>query len=88
MLTLVSGVLSIWRRVLSMHYTLKQGYIRKLKLHVREKIKILDEAEINLSTVDKSGNLLARKVSKNAQVVRRHRAVYEGTARKKVVAKS
>lgn len=71
-----------------MRYTLKQGYIRKLKLFVREKIKILDEAEINLKTVDRSGNLLPRKVNKNAHIVKRHRAIYEGNARKKVIQKS
>ena len=52
MLTLISAVAGTWRRLLSMKYTLKQGYIRKMKLFVREKIKILDEAEINLETVD------------------------------------
>lgn len=59
-LTVISAVTGSWRRLLSMRYTLKQGYVRKLKLFVREKIKILDEAEINLETVDKSGMLHPR----------------------------
>lgn len=71
-----------------MRYTLKQGYIRKIKLWVREKIKIIDEAEINLAMVDRSGNLHPRKVSRNAHIIKRHRAIYEGNARKKVIAKS
>jgi len=44
----LSAVVGVWRRLLCMKYTLKQGYIRKMKLWVREKIKIVDEAEINL----------------------------------------
>ena len=47
-----------------MKYTLIQGYNRKMKLYVREKVKIIDDAEIDLNTVDKSGNLLPRKVNK------------------------
>lgn len=68
-----------------MKYTLIQGYNRKMKLYVREKVKIIDDAEIDLNTVDKSGNLLPRKVNKNAHVVRRYRAVHEGHARKAVI---
>ena len=49
-----------------MRYNLKQGYSRKLKLFVREKIKMIDEAEINLTTVDRNGTLLPRLVNKNA----------------------
>jgi hypothetical protein len=71
-----------------MRYTLKQGYIRKLKLFVREKIKILDEAEINLETVDKSGMLHPRKVNRNAHIVKRHRAYHEATSRKNITQKS
>ena len=59
-----------------------------MKLWVREKIQIIDEAEINLETVDRSGNLLPRKVNRNACIVKRHRAIYEGMARKKVIQKS
>jgi hypothetical protein len=71
-----------------MKFTLKQGYLRKLKLYVREKIKILDEAEINLETVDHSGMLHPRKINRNAQIVKRHRAIHEGNARKNIVKKS
>ncbi len=71
-----------------MKYTLKMGYIRKLKLFVREKIKILDEAEINLETVDHSGMLHPRKINRNAQIVKRHRAIHEGNVRKNVIKKS
>ena len=67
---------------------MKQGYIRKLKLFVREKIKILDEAEINLETVDKSGMLHPRKVNRNSQIVKRHRAYHEATQRKNITKKS
>ena len=81
-LTVVSAVVGVWRRILSMKYTLKQGYIRKKKLWVREKIKIVDEAEINLQQVDKSGNLLPRKVHKNSNVVKRFRAIHDGALRK------
>jgi len=84
-LTIVSALLGIWRRVLSMRYNLKQGYSRKLKLFVREKIKMIDEAEINLATVDRNGTLLPRLVNKNAQIVKRHRAIHEANARKKVI---
>lgn len=87
-LTLFSAILCTWKRLLSMRYTLKQGHIRKMKLFVSEKIKILDEAEINLQMVDKSGNLLPRKVSRNSHIMRRFRAVHEGGARKKVISKS
>lgn len=87
-LTLFSAVFGISRRLLSMRFTLKQGYIRKIKVFVSEKVKIIDEAEINLQTVDKSGNLLPRKVNKNANIVKRYRAIHEGTERKKVIAKS
>ena len=59
-----------------------------MKLWVREKVKIIDEAEINLNTVDRSGNLLPRKVNKNAHVVKRYKAVHEGHARKAVISKS
>ena len=59
-----------------------------MKLWVREKVKIIDEAEINLQKVDKSGNLLPRKVAKNSQIMKRYRAIYEGQERKKVIAKS
>lgn len=71
-----------------MRYTLKQGYVRKQKLWVREKVKIIDEAEINLELVDRSANLLPRKVARNSHIARRYRAVHEGQARKKVTAKS
>jgi hypothetical protein len=71
-----------------MRYTLKQGYVRKLKLFVREKIKILDEAEINLETVDKSGMLHPRKINRNAHIVKRHRAYHEATSRKNITQKS
>jgi hypothetical protein len=64
--TIISAIFGIWRRILTMKYTLKMGYIRKLKLFVREKIKILDEAEINLETVDHSGMLHPRKINRNA----------------------
>lgn len=87
-LTVLSAIVGVWRRLLCMQYTLKQGYIRKMKLWVREKIKIIDEAEINLQQVDLSGNLLPRKVLRNAHVVRRHRAIFEGGNMKKVQAKS
>ena len=59
-----------------------------MKLFVREKIKIADEAEINLETVDRSGMLLPRKVNKNAQIVKRHRAIHEANTRKNVIKKS
>ncbi len=59
-----------------------------MKLFVREKIKIIDEAEINLETVDRSGNLFPRKVNRNAQIVKRHRAIHEGANRKKITQKS
>lgn len=88
LLTIFSAIFSTWKRLLSMRYTLKQGHIRKMKLFVSERIKILDEAEINLQMVDKSGNLLPRKVSRNSHVMRRFRAVHEGGARKKVISKS
>jgi hypothetical protein len=88
LLTLISATLATWRRLLNMRYTLQQGYIRKMKLFVREKIKIIEEAEINLATVDRSGNLLPRKINRNANVVKRHRAVHEAQARKKVIQKS
>jgi hypothetical protein len=84
-LTLVSAVLATCKRLLSMRYNLKQGYIRKMKLFVSEKIKILDEAEINLQTVDKSGNLLPRKISRNSHVIKRFRAIHEGGARRNVI---
>ena len=71
-----------------MKYTLKHGYIRKLKLFVREKIKMVDEAEINLTTVDMNGMLFPRKINKNAQIIRRHRAIHEANARKNVIKKS
>ena len=56
-----------------------------MKLFVSEKIKILDEAEINLQTVDKSGNLLPRKISRNSHVIKRFRAIHEGGARRNVI---
>jgi hypothetical protein len=87
-LTLLSATLAVFKRVLAMRYTLKQGYIRKMKLFVREKIKILDEAEINLSKLDRNGNLQPRRVLKNAHIVKRHRAIHEAAARKKVTARS
>lgn len=59
-----------------------------MKLFVREKIKIADEAEINLETVDRSGMLLPRKVNRNAQIVKRHRAIHEGNTRKNITKKS
>ena len=71
-----------------MRYTLKQGYIRKLKLFGREKIKMVDEAEINLTTVDLSGMLFPRKINKNSHIIRRHRAMHEANARKNVIKKS
>lgn len=84
LLTLISATLAVWRRLLNMRYTLQQGYIRKMKLFVKEKIEIIEEAEINLATVDRSGNLLPRKVNRNSNVVKRHRAVHEANARRKV----
>lgn len=57
-------------------------------MFVREKIKILDEAEINLETVDKSGMMHPRKVNKNAHIVKRHRAYHEATSRKNITQKS
>lgn len=71
-----------------MKYNLKQGYVRKMQVFVTEKIKILDEAEINLQKVDRSGNLLPRKVNRNSNIVKRHKAIHEGAARKKVILKS
>jgi hypothetical protein len=71
-----------------MKYTLTQGYIRKMKLYVKEKVNIIDKAEVNLQHVDKSGNLLPRKVLKNSHIVRRFRALHEGHDRQKVQAKS
>ena len=88
LLTLLSATLTTWKRILSMKYNLKQGYVRKMQVFVTEKIKILDEAEINLQKVDRSGNLLPRKVSRNSNIVKRHRAIHEGAARKKVILKS
>jgi hypothetical protein len=85
LLTIIAAVLSSYKRILSMRYTLKQGYIRKMKLFVREKIKIIDEAEINLSKVDKSGNLLPRKVSKQAMIIKRFKGVHEANQKKKLI---
>jgi hypothetical protein len=58
--------------------------MRKLRLFVREKIKILDEAEINLERVDRSGNLLPRKINRNSHIVKRHKALFEANQKKKV----
>jgi len=59
-----------------------------MKLFVRETIKMVDEAEINLETVDRSAMLHPRKVNRNAQIVKRHRAIHEANARKNVIKKS